>query len=121
MRITIRAKSSTPGDGPYDVTFALTGSRLTASCSCPAGVKSKNLCRHRTELLEGDETRLADPSELPQLQQLRDLVQHAPELQRAVAQVNESERIIREEQAKMKKIKTTLAEQLREGLEIQRP
>jgi len=41
---------------PYETVFQRNGSRVTASCSCPAGIKGRLglCCRHRTRILQGN-------------------------------------------------------------------
>ena len=40
---------------PYRVTFELSGPRLSAFCTCPAGDKGLH-CKHRLNILAGDTT-----------------------------------------------------------------
>ena len=115
MNITIKAKSSA-GD-PYNVEFMLAGLKLTVTCSCKAG-KFGQLCKHKTELLAGDRSRLADDTELPLLLELQKIVSSSPELQQIAAAICESEKIIRAEEAKLAKIKRGFAEKLKTGIEV---
>lgn len=40
---------------PYTVTFSLNGNKITATCSCRAGIMGQ-LCKHRLSILSGDST-----------------------------------------------------------------
>ena len=113
--ITILAKSSS--DVPYTVEFSLENGKLSARCNCKAGIFGK-LCKHKTELLAGDAARLYDPHEGDKLQELQAIVARAPGLVTIASEIAESERTIRNEQAKLKKIKKGFAEQLKDGIEV---
>ena len=117
MKITFKAKSSS-GD-PYNVEFQVEDSLLTVFCDCQAG-KFGQLCKHKTELIAGDQTRLFDESEVPKLKELETIISKAPELTKIASQIVESEKIIREEQSKVKKIKKAFAAKLKEGIQIEK-
>lgn len=102
MSFTIRAKSS--GAEPYLVEFVLDGNQLSVFCNCQAGTFGK-LCKHKTEVLAGDRTRLFDDSDQSMLAELQTIVDRAPEILQLATQITESEKIIKSEQAKVKKAK----------------
>ncbi|MGB5831086.1 MAG: hypothetical protein WBG92_03740 [Thiohalocapsa sp.] len=114
-RYGIRAKSSS--EEPYLVEFILDGSQLTVFCDCRAGIYRK-LCKHKTELLAGDAGRLFDESEQPVLEKIHAIAQRVPELVQLSRQINESQKIIKAEQAKVKKAKKTFEVALNTGVEV---
>jgi uncharacterized Zn finger protein len=115
MNYTIQAKSS--GEEPYLVEFVLDGNQLTVSCNCQAGIFGK-LCKHKTELLAGDKSRLFDESEESTLRQIYAIAQRAPEIVQLSNQIAECEQIVKSEQAKLKKAKKNLEAALSHGVEI---
>lgn len=115
MKISIAAKGSS--GVPYAVDFTLDDSRLAGRCNCKAGVH-RQLCKHKTELLAGDASRLYDPEDTAQLEYLQALIAKAPEIKSVAAEIAASERIIREEQARLKKIKKQFAKRLDDGIDI---
>jgi uncharacterized Zn finger protein len=117
MKISIKAKSSS-GD-PYTVDFLIEKNKLSVFCDCQAG-KFGQLCKHKTELIAGDQSRLFDESEVSKLKELETLIPQAPELKNIAAQIAESEKIIRREQSKVTKVKKEFATKLKEGIEIEK-
>lgn len=115
MNYTLRAKSS--GAEPYLVEFVLDGNELSVSCNCQAGAFGK-LCKHKTELLAGNESRLFDNSDRALLAEILAMVQRAPEILQLTAQITESKTIIKSEQAKVKKAKKNLEAALKHGVEL---
>lgn len=61
MSVSIKAKSSS-GDSFYTVDFITKNDTLFVLCDCPAGEWGK-FCKHKWQLLNGDETMLADVEE----------------------------------------------------------
>ena len=113
MKISIKAKSSS--DEPYTVDFFIGDNKIAVYCNCPAGIFGQ-LCKHKTELISGDQSRLFDGSETVKLKELEAVLSMAPELRKTVERIAESEKIIRREQAKLKKIKKEFAVKLKEGI-----
>ena len=118
MKLTIRAKSS--GTEPYDVEFVVEGNQLSVFCNCQAGTFGK-LCKHKTELLAGDSSRLFDESEQKKLTELQAIVKRAPEIRRLAEQIAEAEKIIRSEQSKMKTAKKQFEVKLKQGVDLDSP
>jgi len=117
MKISIKAKSSS-GD-PYTVDFLIEKNKLSVFCDCQSGIFGQ-LCKHKTELIAGDQSRLFDESEVSKLKELETIIAQAPELKSIAAQISESEKIIRREQSKVKKVKKEFATKLKEGVEIKK-
>jgi len=67
MKYEFNAKSS--GDEPYQVTFIFDNGTLAITCSCKAGIFGK-LCKHKTALVTGDSSMLADPEQSESLKEL---------------------------------------------------
>lgn len=115
MKISIKAKSSS--DEPYTVDFFIEDKKITVYCDCRAGMFGQ-LCKHKTELIAGDQSRLFDESETEQLKELEAVLSMVPELRKTAKKIAESQKIISHEQAKLKKIKKGFAVKLREGIDI---
>ncbi|MCB1864780.1 MAG: hypothetical protein KDG50_05080 [Chromatiales bacterium] len=115
MRLNLRAKSS--GAEPYEVEFVIDGNQLSVYCNCQAGSFGK-LCKHKTELLAGDTSRLFDETETSKLEELSRIVQRAPEILRLAGEIAQSEKIVRTEQAKLKKAKKQFEASLKQGVEL---
>ena len=115
MKITIQAKSSS--STPYTVHFLVEEGKFSAHCNCQAGIFGK-LCKHKTELIAGDQSRLFDESEIPKLKELESIISKAPDIGTIAREIAESEKIIRREQAKMKKSKKNFGEKLKNGIQI---
>lgn len=65
MNISIKAKSSS-GDSFYTVDFFVKEDVLSVLCDCPAGEWGK-FCKHKWQLLNGDQDMLADPEQAEKL------------------------------------------------------
>lgn len=115
MKLTIKAKSSS-GE-PYNVDFLVQNGRLSVHCNCKAGTFGQ-LCKHKTELIAGDESRLFDVSEEQKLTKLTSIISKAPEVQSIAGIIADSEKVIRREQAKLKTLKKQFATRLQEGITI---
>ena len=115
MKISIKAKSSS--GNPYTVDFLIEESRLSVHCDCEAG-KFGQLCKHKTELIAGEQSRLFDETEAPKLRELEAITCRVPELASTASEIAESEKSIQREQAKVKRIKKEFAAKLKEGLDI---
>jgi len=114
-KLTIRAKGS--GDEPYKVDFIVENGRLSIFCNCKAG-KYGQLCKHKTELIAGDESRMFDISENNKMKQLSSVLSRASEVQSLADSIAHSEKLIRREQVKLKTLKKKFAALLHEGIEI---
>jgi hypothetical protein len=69
----IRLKAKSSSGGAYDVTFQKKGGLLVVFCSCKAGIYG-NLCKHRTRLLNGDESMLYNRDDASALREVREWV-----------------------------------------------
>jgi len=68
QQVRVKAKSSS--GLPCDVVFTNNGKSFTVFCTCQAGIHGK-LCKHKTQLLQGDESMLSNSSDAPALQAVR--------------------------------------------------
>lgn len=116
MNTTIKAKSSS-GD-PYNVDFLVQNGRLFVHCNCKAGTFGQ-LCKHKTELVAGDASRLFDEFEREKLAKLASIVSKAPEVKSLASSIAKSEKLIRREQEKIATLKKQFGARLREGIAIQ--
>lgn len=71
MKITLEAKSSS-GDYSYNVGFWQKNGLLSVWCDCPAGEWGK-FCKHKWQLLNGNEKMLADASQADELNIIKEL------------------------------------------------
>ena len=71
MEIELKAKSSSLGFS-YNVVFRLIDGKLSAFCNCQAGENGQN-CKHKWQLLHGDESMLLDLSQKDQLKQIAEI------------------------------------------------
>lgn len=115
MKVTVLAKSS--GTKPYEVEFTVDGNTLVVFCNCQAGSFGK-LCKHKTELLAGDKSRLYAESEVSKFERVQEIVRTAPELVRLAEDIAESESIVSTVQAKLKKSKKRLETALKRGVSL---
>jgi hypothetical protein len=70
----IRVKAKSSSGEPYEVVFTNHGNFFTVFCPCQAGVHGQ-LCKHKTQLLQGDESMLHNPSDGSVLAGIRSWVQ----------------------------------------------
>ena len=68
MKIVLRAHSSS-GD-PYAVEFRREDGKLSVFCECSAGERGM-LCKHKIQLMDGDDCMLADPRQVSEFQEVR--------------------------------------------------
>lgn len=116
MNISIQAKSSSGGT-PYEVTFSSEAGLLTVRCDCQAGVFGK-LCKHKTELLAGDLSRLYNSDDVGKLRSVLDVIEGKNEIQDAAVEIARTEAIIKAETALNKKAKKRLESLLNQGVRI---
>ena len=102
--IEILAKSSS-GD-PYTVMFYIGEGSISASCSCPAG-EYRKLCKHVLRMLDGDNSILFDIRQETSLGEVS-LYLRKTELPVFLANLNESELLLREAQNNVRKAKKAL-------------
>lgn len=115
MKITLLAMSS--GDTPYTVDFLVEEGKLTVHCDCKAGSYGQ-LCKHKTELLAGDASRLYDPSQMSDLEKIQGMLAGTSGLYDAVAAIAAAEKVVREKQAEVKTLKKHFASLLSQGVEV---
>ena len=116
MNIILKAKGSSAD--PYNVEFIIEGNLLIVFCNCRAG-QFGQLCKHKTELIAGDQSRLFDESEVSKLRELETIISRVPDIKNTSSQIAESEKLIRREQSKVKSMKKAFAAKLKGGIEIE--
>jgi len=101
------------------VTFSLEGGKLSVFCTCPAGGWGK-LCKHKTGLIENNETLLADEEGIPALAQAHKLIAGTSLLD-VYQNFKERRKSIEAQQRKLKKelsdMKSGFGRQLQDGVE----
>jgi len=110
----IRLKTRSSSGEPYEVVFTHHGDFFTVFCPCQAGVYGK-LCKHKTQLLQGDGAMLDNPSDASNLTEIRAWIQsskYATLLSEHSAIKKEIDAAKRKEQ----KYRRTLEEALRKGI-----
>jgi hypothetical protein len=70
----IRLKARSSSGDPHEVVFTHHGDFFTVLCPCQAGMYGK-LCKHKTQLLQGNEAMLDNPSDAPKLTEILAWVQ----------------------------------------------
>jgi hypothetical protein len=110
--ITLKARSS--NGSPYDVAFSVEDSLLHVTCTCQAGA-SHMLCKHRTELIAGDRSRLyTNPSDADWVA-LRALVESYG-LIAALEQLQTAEAVAEEAKERVKTLRRDLGHGLDAGM-----
>jgi hypothetical protein len=112
----IRLKAKSSSGGAYDVTFRNEGSLLVVSCPCKAGIYG-NLCKHKTQLLNGDESILYSQDDAPALREVREWVtlsQYAGLL----AEYDSLKKQIEDAKEKEGKLRHRIEKMLAEGIPI---
>lgn len=115
MKITLQANSS--GDTPYAVEFIVEAGKMTVHCNCKAGIFGQ-ICKHKTELLAGDLSRLYNPEQADDLKRIQHILAGSSDLQDAAAAIAEAEKVVREKQREVKVRKTRFAALLAEGISV---
>lgn len=115
MDITLKARSS--GDIPYDVKITVKEGFLTVRCNCQAGVFGK-ICKHKTELLAGDASRLYDPQDVGRLKAVVAILSRGVEFHAVLAEIKKTEAIIKAQTSLNKKAKKSLELLLNDGIRI---
>lgn len=115
MKITLQAKSSS--DAPYAVDFLVEGGKLVVHCNCKAGIYG-GICKHKTELLAGDASRLYDPEQAEDLKRIQDVLAGSLDLQDVAVALAAAEKVIQEKQTEVKALKKRLAALLVEGISV---
>ncbi|MGL1891996.1 MAG: hypothetical protein OCD02_10235 [Spirochaetaceae bacterium] len=108
MKYILQAKSSS--GKPYKVEIGESNGLMTAKCSCPAGVWGK-LCKHKMNLLKGDQTFLFDISELDTLKEVEVKVRNSS-LYDLIEKVDISTKCVKIIEAKKKKDQKKLLDKM---------
>lgn len=114
MELILKAISSS-GE-PYDVQCKFTDNKLFVFCNCPAGLYGK-LCKHKSKLLEGDQSLLFNKFDISKLQQVNNMIKNSnyPEI---IASYNKLKKEIEQAQQKEKKLRKHIETTLTNGIEI---
>ena len=106
--IEISVKSSS-GDS-YAVKFYLGENKISASCSCPAGIYHK-LCKHIMHLISDDYSILYDKSQKVFVKQVISHMQKT-NIPLLLCELNESEMLLKKAQTKVKNAKINLEKEI---------
>jgi hypothetical protein len=112
MNISLKAKSSSGSF--YSVDFIKVEEGLSVHCECPAGEWGK-FCKHKWQLLNGDEAMLFDSAQLSELQTINSIA-----LERGVNQLYEGveslevlkKSLTKEQQKEKSSVKKSLANRI---------
>jgi hypothetical protein len=119
MEVEVPVRSSSNPDESYLVTFSLEGGKLSVFCTCPAGGWGK-LCKHKTGLIENDETLLAGEEGISALAKAHELIGETSLLD-VYHGFKERRKAIEAQQRKLKKelsdVKSGFGRQLQDGVE----
>ena len=110
----IRVKAKGSSGEPYDMVFTNHGNFFTVFCPCQAGVYGK-LCKHKTELLQGDDKMLHNPGDASALAEIRSWVR-ASECGSLLTEYSAIKKEIEAAKRKEQKYRRTLEEAMRKGI-----
>ena len=113
-KIQVKAKSSS-GE-PYNVIFTNNDDSFTVSCTCQAGVFGK-LCKHKTQLLQGDESMLQNQDEASLLVEILSWVKIS-EYADLLAEHSAIKKEIEAAKRKEQKFRRILAEAMKKGIPL---
>ena len=112
--IHLKAKSSS--GGAYNVTFQNKGGLLIVFCPCKAGIYG-NLCKHKTRLLNGDESILYNQDDAPALREVREWVSQSS-YANFLAEYDSLKKQIEDAKEKEGKLRHRIEKMLAEGIPI---
>ena len=112
----IRVKAKSSSGEPYDVVFTNQGDSFTVFCTCQAGVHGK-LCKHKTQLLQGDESMLQNPGEVSALAEIRSWVQTS-ECADLLVEYSVIKKEIEAAKSKEQKFRRTLEDAMKKGISL---
>lgn len=115
VNISIKARSSS--DEPYIVNFIIQDKKMAVTCDCPAG-KWEKLCKHKVELISGDKDRLFNMGEQAKFEELNLIIANIPYFTSVAQDIATSEKKIKQEKKKLKKIKSDFEKKLKNGMDI---
>lgn len=101
---------------PYDVHFEFSDNKFKVHCNCPAGIYGK-LCKHKTNLLDGDSSLLFNKIDYEILKQIKDVVKQSKYTE-IISSYNTIKKEIEVAQKKEKKLKEQLEQSLKTGIDI---
>jgi len=115
MYVRVEALSS-DGETRYVVVFRIKDGVMKGTCGCRAGIFGK-ACKHKTAVLAGDASILADPSDAPKLAEVGKIVEAAGLTQR-MADMTEAQKVAEEATRIFKKIKASVWKELHNGIPV---
>lgn len=110
----IRVKAKSSSGEPYEVVFTNHDNFFTVFCPCQAGVYGQ-LCKHKTQLLQGDESMLHNTGDAAVLVEIRSWVQNS-EYSALLTEYSAIKKEIEEANRKEKKFRRTLEDAMRKGI-----
>ncbi|MCK4887489.1 MAG: hypothetical protein KAS96_08890 [Planctomycetes bacterium] len=118
IKINFKAKGSK--STPYNVCFVIQNNRLFANCDCKAG-RFRQLCKHKIDIIAGDESRLFNCDEKEKLNHLKNVFLKYPDLKRLTSRAIRLKGAIQQEEYIVEvAIRRKLTNQLKEGVTIYR-
>ena len=109
-KIHLKAKSS--GEEPYTVSFILEDGKVKVTCDCQGAMF--NTCKHRHELLRGDQTRLHDLNQSEDLDKAVEWIQ-ATGYPHFLEEIQQAEQEKKTAEKKLKDAKKRLYTAMRTG------
>lgn len=109
MTITALVRGSQPD--PYRVTFSIGPGKISAVCTCAAGLEGQS-CKHRLSILAGDYSAVVDPNPTA-----LDMVRAAlpgTDLQRSIDGVAQADRELALAKSRLSKAKKALSTAMRD-------
>ena len=111
--IIIKAKSSSTGS--YNVTFENKPKEITVFCDCQAGMYGK-LCKHKTELLNGNLSMLYDQSDSINLEKAVNWVKNSVYFE-LISKYLKIKKDIEKAKRNEKKLRAKIEKVLKQGIE----
>lgn len=112
--ISLKAKSS--AGGSYDVSFRHEGGLLFVSCTCKASIYG-NLCKHKVQLLSGDESILYDQGDALALREVQKWLSQSS-YSNLLAEYDSLKKQIENAKKKERKLRPRIEKMLTEGIPI---
>jgi len=107
---------SSDGETRYVVVFKVKDGVLKGTCGCRAGIYRK-VCRHKTALMAGDASILADPADAPRLAEIQEIVKAAGLTER-FQELTEAQRIADEATKIARSLKKAFWTELHDGIPV---
>lgn len=115
MKPEINIKVISSSGDPYDVHFELFENKFRVHCNCPAGIYGK-LCKHKTGILDGDDSLLFDKNDREMLDRVHEIVKKSKYTEIISGYIT-IKKEIETAQKKEKKLREQIEQSLKTGID----